>query len=288
MKKPIAYTYSVIRYVHDRAAAESLNVGVIVFAPEASYIGIEVEGKFERLSRAFSGFDGDTYRHTLNHLCESVKRLRSRLGEFRELHEPPVDAPSLLRHIWPDVGLSFTSGPVLAGIADEPLEQVTAELFRRMVTSQSTSRGEAERRSDDEVWAIYQAPLRKVRVSTHLVPKVFTRPEFEIKFEHAFQNRLWHAVQPVTMDFVRAESLQEKATRWLGAATALEGHPQLAKIYLLLGEPSRESHRSAYEKAKNLLHKMPLKHEIIEERDADAFAAELASYMKQHGILIDK
>jgi hypothetical protein len=124
--------------------------------------------------------------------------------------------------------------------------------------------------------------------ATGLVPKSFAGPEFEIKFDHAFQNRRWHAVQPITMDFVKAESLQEKATKWLGNATALKGHPQLAKLYLLLGEPRLESHRQAYDKAKNLLHKMEINHEIVEEREAEAFAHELAVFMKEHGIGADE
>jgi hypothetical protein len=90
------------------------------------------------------------------------------------------------------------------------------------------------------------------------------------------------------MDFVKAESLQEKATKWLGNATALKGHPQLAKLYLLLGEPRLESHRQAYDKAKNLLHKMEINHEIVEEREAEAFAHELAVFMKEHGIGADE
>ena len=281
------YSFTVIRYVHDRGAGESLNVGVIVFAPEAAFIGLEIEHRFERLSRTFSGFDGDVYRQTLQRLKESLAYVRPRAGELVGLHPLPPDAPSLLRLIWPDADLSFSAGPTLAGVTNEPLEHVTRELFRRMVTSQAPSKGEAERRSDDEVWAFYQAPLRQAKISHHLVPKSFTAPDFEIKFDHAFQNHRWHAVQPVTMDFIRAESLQDKATRWLGNAAALKGHPRLGKLYLLLGEPRQESHRSAYVKAKNLLHKMEVDHDIIEERDAEAFAHELASYMKEHGIASD-
>ena len=65
----------------------------------------------------------------------------------------------------------------------------------------------------------------------------------------------------------------------------LLGNRQLGKLHILLGEPQQESHRVAYVKAKSLLHKIPVKHETIEERDASAFAQELRGYMKEHGIL---
>jgi hypothetical protein len=237
------------------------------------------------LSRAFGGFDGDTYRRTLKRLGDSVDGLQNRWGLLPELRELPKDAGRLLKLIWPDADLSFEAGSVLSGITGEPLPHLVDELFARMVSSQAPGRGEAERRTGEEVWTVYQRPLRDRRISHLLAPQTFTAPEFEIKFDHTFQNNLWHVVQPVTMDFVRPESLQDKATRWLGNATALQGHPKLAKLYLLLGQPQLESHRGAYVKAKNLLHKMPLAHSLMEENEAAAFADDLAAFMREHGIV---
>jgi len=281
----VPYTFAVIRYVHDRAAGEVLNIGVLVYAPSAQFMSVRVEPRFERLSRAFGGFDGDSYRRTLKRLDDSIQLLQKRWDLLPELRELPKDAGGLLRLIWPDADLSLEAGSVLAGVASEPLAHVVDELFARMVSSQAPGRGEAERRTDEEVWTVYQRPLRDRKISHFLAPKTFTAPEFEIKFAHAFQNNLWHVVQPVTMDFVRAESLQEKATHWLGSAAALQGHPQLAKLYLLLGQPQVESHRGAYIKAKNLLHKMPVAHMLIEENEAAAFADDLAAFMREHGIV---
>ena len=285
--KSVSYTFTVIRYVHDRAAGEALNIGVVVVAPEIPFMAVRVEQRFERLSRAFAGFDGEVYRQTVARFSESINQLKPKANELPNLRELPRDAPELIRLIWPDLDLSFTTGPLLAGITTQPLDELADSLFARMVSSQAPGRGEGERRSDEEVWAKYQGPLRRVNVSHHLAPKIFAGPDFQIKFEHAFQNTKWRAVQPVTMDFVRAESLQEKATKWLGNASALEGHPQLGMLYILLGEPRTESHRTAYVKAKNLLNKMKVRHEIVEEREAEAFANELASYMREHGILTE-
>jgi hypothetical protein len=284
------YTYVVIRYVHDRAAGESLNVGVLLYSAAARYVAVQVEPRFERLSRAFAGFDGDSYRSTLHRLSEAVRAMRTTLNSGTLVFDEPLrDATEVLKDIWPDAGLGFHAGAMMSGVTSDPLPRVLSELFARMVSSQIPGRADAERRSDEEVWAgVYQTAMRRERISHHLTPRTFEAPEFEIRFDHTFQNKLWHVVQPVTMDFVRADSLQEKATRWLGNATALKGHPRLGKLYVLLGEPRLEVHRSAYDKAKNLLHKMPVKHEIVEEREADSFARELADYMRQHGIISDE
>lgn len=282
------YTFTVIRYVHDNAAGEALNVGVLVCAAESAYIDARFELRFERLSRTFAGFDGDSYRQALARFLDAVKRLRMSLTPSTLPEMRLRDASGVVRYIWPDSGLSFQAGPSVAGVTRQPLGKILSELFDRMVSSQMPGRGDLERRSDDEVWAFYQASLRRAKISHLLAPRTFTGPEFEMKFDHAFQNKLWHIVQPVTMDFQKAESLQDKATKWLGNATALKGHPQLGRLHLLLGEPRLEAHRPAYEKAKSLLKKMPVNHEIIEERDADAFAENLASFMREHGLASDE
>src|SRR5947208_3286206 len=132
--KGVRYTFTVVRYMHDRAAGETLNVGVILIAPDVGFLDSRVEPRFERLSRTFSGFDGDVYRQTLNRLCESVRRLRPQVNEL-PLRPMPNDATDVIRSIWPDSELSFTAGPLLSGIATEPLEHVIDALFSRMVSS---------------------------------------------------------------------------------------------------------------------------------------------------------
>ena len=92
----VPYTFAVIRYVHDRAAGEVLNIGVLVYAPSAHFIGVRAEPRFERLSRAFERFDGDGYRRTLRRLDNSVERLQKRWSQLPELRELPQDAGGLL------------------------------------------------------------------------------------------------------------------------------------------------------------------------------------------------
>jgi hypothetical protein len=47
---------------YDFAAGEMLNVGVLLYAPSARYFGFRLEPQFNRLSEAFSSFDGHQYR----------------------------------------------------------------------------------------------------------------------------------------------------------------------------------------------------------------------------------
>lgn len=123
------------------------------------------------------------------------------------------------------------------------------------------------------------------QIDKYLQPKHFTSDNLpDVKFEHTFKNEKHHVLDPITMDYAKASDIPNKANKVLGQAITLEGHPEIGKLYLLLGAPRNPAHRNAYIKAKNLLNKIPIDKEIIEENEAEDFANELADYMERHGV----
>lgn len=278
------YTYCVIRYLHDPAAGEMLNIGVILSAPAAKFIEARLEYRYERLSDAFVDFDGEHYRRTLQQFTQVLDVLRERLSAATlfDLWDISANAQSIAKQIWPDLDLSFQISEVMAGISDD-LTDTIESLFRRMVTSQY-QRVTQERRTDDDVWSVYHKPLVQRHVANNLRDTVLTTPDVDVKFAHAFKNEKWHVLQPLSMDLKKKGDIQNKATRWLGSAVALEANAELGTLYVLLGPPSIPTNRSAYIKAKNLLRKMPIDHELIEEDEADDFAEHISGYMREHGI----
>ncbi|MDQ3712212.1 MAG: DUF3037 domain-containing protein [Acidobacteriota bacterium] len=275
------YTYCLVKYVHNPAAGEMLNIGVLLFSDVAKQIVGKFEIHFDRLSSAFANFDGDHYRFVIRNLEHSISQLNDRFNpslfqrEFEDIKE-------IFRLLVPDLGLSIQFGNVLAGITNN-LEDEAGHIFYRLITSQTPQR-EKKSRSDEEVWTIFNKPLSQRQVTKYLEPKHFTSNEYDLKFEHTFKNEKHHILDPVTMDYAQAESIQNRAIKILGQATTLEGNPEIGKLYLLLGAPKNTSHRNAYTKAKNLLNKIPIDKEIIEENEAEDFAKEITSYMKEHGV----
>lgn len=282
----IGYTFSVVRYVHDPAAGEALNVGVLLCAPDAGFLSAKLEYRFERLSEAFADFNGEHYRRVLRQIEAALTEIRERRrGSLFHVNKFPADVGGTVSEIMPDRDLAIQFGAMLAGITFDPEEELNS-LFERMVSSQYDWR-RADKRTDDEVWSIYQRSLVQRRIKRYLQPKKFEAADYEIRFEHAFKNERWHVLQPATMDYARPEGIQNKATRLLGTATALSGNRELETLYLLLGKPQERKHLKHYEKAKSLLHKMPVKHKVIEEDEAEDFAADLESYMRRHGVIED-
>ncbi len=285
----IPYTYQAVRYVHDPAAGEALNVGVVVYARDvAPHVFVRFEHRYERLSAVFASFDGDHYRQTLRSFEAAVDSLRGQWADATTipgLADLPADAGAMVSRLWPDQGLSYQTGPLMAGITDDPVAALDA-LFQRLVLSQAPA-PRPERRSDEDVWQNYQPRLARHAIVRVLKPKLFQMPDFEIEFPHAFRNERWHALQPLSLDYQRRDTIQAAATRWLGNAVALQANPEMGKLYVLLGQPRLDAHRPAYTKAKNLLHKMPIEHELVEEDEAEEFARELEVEMRRHGLIED-
>jgi hypothetical protein len=279
----MSYTFSIVRYVHEPIAGESLNVGVLLYSPEAAYIDVALEYRYERFSTTFARFDGERYKQVLRYFAAAVAEAQGKISEsvlfVRDSVKTLTTAADVARRIWSDPGLSFRFSEPMGGIGEDMPGQL-ANLFARFVTSQY-ERPESEHLSDDQVWSIYR-PRIPSEVVRNLRPKKFTAPDYSFEFNYAFQNERWHVLQPLSMDYATEARIPEKANRWLGAAINLEESPEAAdgRFYFLLRPPELKSYQAAYVRAKNILNKMPLKHEFFEEDDTSRLSEELLSHMR--------
>lgn len=281
----IPYTFRVVRYVHDPALGERLNVGVLLYAPDGNFFGAKFESLYSRLSGAFLNFEGENYRRHLNRLESAFRRVSEEALPHLELFDAPRNLETLTRQVIIDTGGSFEPGVLLTGITDDPAAELEI-IFDRMVASQYR-RETKTHRTDEDVWAVYQRRL-PAEVRRLLKEKTFETREYDETFPHTFKNGLWHILEPVTMDYADPGSMQNKAVDWLGRSLALRDHPDLGKLYLLLGAPQKEGFGGRYSRVKDLLHKIPVEHEIIEEDEAADFAEHIADYMRKQGLITEK
>ena len=74
MTSKTPYTYTVLRYVHDIATGEFLNVGVALFAPEPRFVNAVCRTNFARLKAVFPSLDGDSFRASMRHVMACFER----------------------------------------------------------------------------------------------------------------------------------------------------------------------------------------------------------------------
>ena len=102
----------------------------------------------------------------------------------------------------------------------------------------------------------------------------------------AWRNGHWNLYEPISLDLADAGTILEKANSWLGKATTLSASSEDYSIYLLLGAPHREGLETAFHRAQNILRRSPDVKLVLEDQ-ADAFAANLAKEMTEHGVLLE-
>lgn len=286
--KAIEFSYCVVRYVHDPTAGEMLNVGVVAYAPSTGECGVKWESRYHRLSEAFSAFDGEQYRRTLQRFELALSTRARPLGDdlfALEARSRVRDVRDLVATIWPDQGLSFQFGPALVGVTPS-LNGALRDLFMRFVVSQSPGTRQSERRSDSEVWHAYSSALSKHKITAVLQPHKFESEGTELAFEHTYKNARWHVLQPLSFDFIDPQSITRKACTTLGRGLALKDVPEFGVMIILLGRPNLREHAKIYDAARRLLQtKLPVEHRLVEEEDAKQFAKQLERELRSHGLL---
>ena len=270
------YSFSVLRYVHDPVTKEFVNVGVAIYSAGDNFLKVMCTDNYGRITRMFARIDGERYRQLIRYIENEINSIGYELPSTLPF-EPGLAIEALLAKVLPRDDSAFQFSPAGVGLTNN-LEKTLSELFERYV-EQYLAIGESARRSDDEVWRVFRAPLERRDLASKLLPKTIITPNYEYEFQHSWKNRSWHVCEPVSFDLVEASSILEKANRWVGRATTLSESGEEFKIHVLLGEPQDETLRSAFIKAQNILKKMPTATEFVHEREAEAFADQLKNEM---------
>jgi len=272
------YAYVVLRYVPDPGAGEALNVGVVLYARTRAFLRIKCETRYERLSSAFAGFDGPSFRRSLANLRGAFRHAEKTLAS-QPLFDGDRPFGEWLRAVMPDSGASFEFSVVRHGITEDPAQELEF-LFDRAVESQRGHATETPRRSDEQVWRAVAETLPD-DVKRHITRRTISTPAAKAEFEHAVKNGRWHVIQPVSMDFKQADSMQRKASQLVGLAVGLSTAPELGSMIYVVGRPHRDNSK-AYDRAIALLNQTPIEHQVIDEDDNVALEKHLISLVAEH------
>jgi hypothetical protein len=275
----VAYSFSVLRYVHDPTTQEFVNIGVAVFSAEAKYLQAKCTLNYGRITDMFQEIDGARFRQVSRFIQDQI----CSAGQSQEVSLPFSQSMTIeqaLARVLPpdDSAIQFSKSGV--GLSSD-LDRTLAELYKRHVEQYVPTTSEAGR-TDEDVWRVFKEPLDRVMVTPRLSPKLIVAPDFEYDFQRSWKNEIWHVYEPLSFDMIKSSSILDKANRWVGRATSLADSSEPFRMHMLLGEPADSRLRGTFIKAQNILYKMPGKKEFIRESEAEDFAAELAREVAKH------
>jgi hypothetical protein len=272
------YSYVPIRYVHDVISGESLNLGVLVYAPEAGILELKTDTRLARLSHAFANFDDDVHRIALQDLKKEIFRLyQTRCGPQLSIEGRPADAGLVMQSVWPDLGTQYTFGETAFGIADDP-KKAAERLYRRLVASQAPTTTMAETEQDRDLWKKVAArPLRERGISSRLTPRTVQTPIGPIKFAHTVQGKRLNIVQALSFDLSSSEGITKKAEQWLGRLHNLAGVVDVGHIAILIGRPKAPARMGVYRAASEMLRGIKARQEIYDDTAVGEFVSKVAS-----------
>lgn len=278
--KNIPYSYVVMRYVHDTRSAEFVNVGVVVYAPEAHFVKGEFRQNYSRLSHMFPSFDSGHFKKMMVALNKRFNQLHEETIKPLDFGGHAEDALGLARRVIPSDDNSYQWSQTGKGLSAN-LEQTLKQLFDRFVTRYDIKK-EDDRHNEDKIWRIFRHSFEEKRILSRLESKTIQSAADEIEFPHALKNGIWHCMEAVSFDLQHSKNIKQKARTWLGTMTGLKDANERFKMYFLVGSPQQGHNQKAYDQALSLLDASPIEHEIIFEDKADVFATRVSSMLQEH------
>ncbi len=280
MNSNAPYTYTVLRYVHDITTGECLNVGVVLSAPKHRYVNAVCRTNIARLRHVFPTLDTDSFRASMRHIMSCFEGFRVEAEERLSLRGEAGTVMDYAHSVLAKDDSALQWSAMGSGVSADP-DGALNHLFERFVTA-NDPRGPIARKDDEDVWRHFSTALQQRQVLKYFNKKAITVQDDEVEFKHAWKNGEWHCLAPVSFDLANADSIKEKAHRWLGQITSVASATERFKLYFLVAEPTQSELRPAYEAALGILRKAQVDNEVFPESQALDLSERLAAQVAAH------
>ena len=280
MNEKQAYSYTVLRYIHDVVSGEALNVGVVMHASGASFLKVRTRRTIGRLKRAFPDLDRTAFADAMQAVDRGFSDIAKQANKV-SLFDARTDARAHALKVLPDDDSALQWSPTGTGLTADPA-RTFERLYERYVARYDSApikrRSPVKRRSDDDVWRPVRDKLMERGIDVPFEPKAVEGVQDRIVFEKAWKNGRWHACEPVSLDRANAEGIMDRARRWRGHLAAVaDGTSERIDLHFILGRPQNGALMGAYETAKAILARAPFATEVVDENDIDDFVASMES-----------
>jgi hypothetical protein len=274
------YNFTLLRYVHDVASGEFVNMGIVLFAPDGQFLKAMVRKSYGRLTHFFPGADGEHIKRTVSAVESRINLISGDLKQAKLAFAAAEsrDALTYATRVLPNDDSALQWSEIQGGLTDDPAKTVN-RLFDRFVKRYDV-KPTHERRSDDQVWREFSKRLEVRRLLDCVQEHDISSPVETVHFKHALKNGRWHVLEPISFDLMSGDYIKRKAKELLGQLSVLKDSARSDfKVYMLVGEPKQGDVQRDYETALRYLKQVPVEHEIYTESDAESFATEIQKVM---------
>jgi hypothetical protein len=278
MTSKAPYTYTVLRYVHDTATAEFVNVGIVLHCAKHRYLGVRLRHTYGRLSALFPDLDSAAFKNAMSLLEGALRASGVNYNKTNNLNKNN-DAAAFAKSVLPIDDSSLQWSPVGSGLTASPHDQLE-NLYARLVSSYDER--QEIRRSDADVWRPVRERLDAADISSKLKHKIIRSDVDVLEFKHAWKNGVWHCLEALSFDLASPDSIKTKARTWLGHLTAVRDASEKFQPYFVVGAPSDRQLMPAYEQALAILKDSPVEPEIFPESEADRLVAHIVAEITTH------
>jgi hypothetical protein len=267
------YQYTLIKYVHNDASGECVNVGLAFLAPDERLLRVKFNQRYRRISQFFlDAFDGDHYRNMVRALTDHLDRVADALRSQADCLAPFKDLPDELAKIMETALLedstAFRWGPICGGVTAD-IEGRFNRLFADFITRHDKPMTRPLRQ-ESQMWGDFERLVRQRNLDLSLKPFTLSSDVYRYEFHGSFQNGKPNVIEPISLDLFGGSSIVEKANQWTGRLLALRLNQDFA-FHAIMAPPSDESLRPYFDRARRLLssQKDVVRHLIVQKEDQD-------------------
>ncbi len=127
-----AYSFVVLRYMHDVVTGEFINIGVALYAPGAKFLGGICNTRYGRVGKMFGEIDGDYFRGLMRYIEARFEEMGDKLRNELPLDGVPSDILQIAKGILPPDDSSLQWSEAGGGLTEHPAKALE-ELFVRLV-----------------------------------------------------------------------------------------------------------------------------------------------------------
>jgi Protein of unknown function (DUF3037) len=275
----VNYEYQLLRYRHDLASGEFVNVGLVYFDPQTRFLCTRMTERYGRLSDFFGNVSGVFLLRGLKTMQKEFSYIKTRLEKELDFNQFQTVA-ALTTSVLPKDDNTLFFSETFKGFHFNH-EKSFDTLYDRLIGQYSEEATE-QRHDDNYAWKkVYKHFFDVNNITPQLKDHNVVTATDVIEFEHAAKNGVWHCFQPISFDLKKKGDIKEKIYRWAGIIGELQTAEEPLHVYLLSLLPDDPQLQHIIEQ-KLTLNQPNLTVQLIKEEDALAMITSLKPLLTEH------